>query len=78
MEYLNVTVYPDADAAAYKWPETTKNTNTTEPYPLSIVTDAIETYNNEELSIDYRAGYLYGTVCVLREWLSSNAVEPLK
>lgn len=73
VESFDVTVYPDVDAAAYKWPEATENT--AEPYPLSIVNDAIEKYDNKELSIDYRAGYLYGVLLCVRIWLKINAKE---
>lgn len=68
-----MTVYPDADAAAYKWPQTTENT--VEPYPLSIVDDALKAYHNEELGIDYRAGYLYGTLLCVKAWLTATTTK---
>lgn len=66
-----MTVYPDADAAAIKW----QNINTAKPYPLSLVNDAVETYHNKELDINYRAGYLYGTLLCVRAWLKATTTE---
>ena len=70
-----MTVYPDADAAAIKWPDQQR------PLPdstLDWIDDAYSVYANKQLSTAYVSGYLYGVLQLIEHRIHTGRLTETK
>jgi hypothetical protein len=75
LEFLSVTVYPDADAAAIRWPEQQR------PIPdstLDWINDAYSVFKANTHGPAYVSGYLYGVLQLIEHRIHAGRLTETK